>query len=164
MRGLCLALALAACAPGPPAGPPDLRAGEDVCDECHMIVSETRFAAGYRTADGAERLFDDIGDMAAFAAREREDVATWWVHDFAGGGWGRAEDASFVAGGDVKTPMGHGIVAFHDRAAAEAFVAERGGRLLDLDEVLAGEGALEEESSGAPAHDHDNQGHEGGSQ
>lgn len=65
------------------------------------------------------RRFDDIGEMLAYQKETGDDVATWWVHDLTSGDWLKAEDAHFVIGAGVATPMGFGIVAFSDENVAE---------------------------------------------
>lgn len=105
--------------------PPKIVYGQDVCDRCGMIVSEENFAAAYWTEEGEARRFDDIGGMLAYISEEGEAVASYWVHDFASGDWIRAEEATFVMDGDLKTPMGFGIAAFADEAQAMAMAHGR---------------------------------------
>jgi copper chaperone NosL len=105
--------------------PPQIMYGQDVCDRCGMIVTEENFAAAYWTETGEARRFDDIGGMLAFITEESEDVASYWVHDFASGEWIRAEEATFVMDRDLMTPMGFGIAAFADEAQAQAMAFGR---------------------------------------
>lgn len=126
------------CGRGPDLSrPPEIRYGEDVCDQCRMIISEARFAAAYVTAAGDTRRFDDIGDMLAYMGDRHEDVAAIWVHDYETEAWLRAEEAHYVVSEHVHTPMGHGIVAFADDARAEAFAAEVGGQVAAWPELQA---------------------------
>ena len=74
--------------------PPKIIYGQDVCDRCGMIVNEENFAAAYWTKTGEARRFDDIGGMLAYMNEESEEVASYWVHDFASGEWIRAEEAN----------------------------------------------------------------------
>jgi copper chaperone NosL len=116
--------------------PPDIRYGEDVCDLCGMIISEARFAAGYITAEGETRRFDDIGNMVAYHLEMGEDVAVFWVHDYETAVWLRADEATLAYVEGLITPMGSGLVAFADPDAAAAEVAG-GGELMDFDTLLA---------------------------
>ncbi|UCC53453.1 MAG: nitrous oxide reductase accessory protein NosL [Anaerolineaceae bacterium] len=100
--------------------PPQIVYGQDVCERCSMIISEEKFAAAYWTAGGEARRFDDIGGMLAYNSEQSEDVASYWVHDFASGEWIRAEKAYLVLDGDLMTPMGFGIAAFADEEQADA--------------------------------------------
>ncbi len=100
--------------------PPEIMYGQDVCDECGMIISEEKFAAAYWTTDGEARRFDDIGGMFASLKEKPEDVATYWVHDITTGEWIRAEDAYYVIDNDLMTPMGFGIAACAEEDQAHA--------------------------------------------
>lgn len=116
--------------------PPDIRYGEDVCDHCGMIISEARFAAGYITAEGETRRFDDIGNMVAYHLEMGEDVTVFWVHDYETAVWLRADEAILAYVEGLITPMGSGLVAFtNPDAAAEAVAA--GGDLMDFPTLLA---------------------------
>jgi copper chaperone NosL len=134
---------LAGCARGSaePA-PPEIRYGEDICQECQMIISDPRFAAGYAYEIGPGRYqslaFDDIGDMLAHAARHPEHaVVAWYVHDYHSQEWLDATQAIYVRSSALHTPMGHGLAAFADPAAAQALAAERGGTVLTWEELTA---------------------------
>lgn len=107
--------------------PPEIIYGQDVCVECNMIINEARFAASYVTTAGDVRLFDDIGDMLAHDAKMSEAVHIFWVHDYETEEWLNAKKATFVLDRGVSSPMGWGVVAFAEEAAAEAHVAEYAG-------------------------------------
>jgi copper chaperone NosL len=132
-----LVLLLSACAGAADLDqPPEIRYGEDACDECNMIINEPRFAAAYYTADGTARRFDDIADMCAYHLAHEEEVARFWVHDYETEEWLRAEEATFVIGDDVYTPMASGVVAFGQAAAAERFASEVDGMVFSFDHLL----------------------------
>lgn len=115
--------------------PPDIRYGEDTCDQCRMIISEARYAAAYVTQQGTTRRFDDIGDLLAFHAVHAEEVAVFWVHDHDTQVWLKADHAFFVVSSTLQTPMGHGIVALRDKTRAEELAASRHGRVLTFAEL-----------------------------
>jgi copper chaperone NosL len=120
--------------------PPKIVYGQDICDRCGMIINEEAFAAAYWTKGGEERRFDDIGGMMAYIVEEAEDVASYWVHDYADGEWIRAEEATFVLDQNLKTPMGFGIAAFADPAQAQALAAgQEGVEVLSFAELRAKE-------------------------
>ena len=136
---LLLAIGLAACAPqsGEPQ-PPDIAYGQDVCDECGMIIDEPRFAAASLTTDSMMSKFDDIGDMLAFhAGRPDVQVHAWFVHDYNTEEWMRGETAFYVRSAQIVSPMGHGIAAFRDRSAAETFAGGIGASVLTFDALRA---------------------------
>lgn len=117
-------------------GPPEIEYGRDVCTECHMIISEARYAAAARDADGEPFVFDDIGDMFTYAARTGiVDDGAFWVHDYDTEEWVDARTAWYVRS-DLETPMGHGVVAFGAVEAAEAFAEGRDGEVLRWQDMI----------------------------
>jgi nitrous oxide reductase accessory protein NosL len=117
---LALALLVALCGgPSSEAAEPDAEAKVVRCAECGM---DTRIGGRFtaRLVVGAEtRYFCDIGDLVAFLGRTRPAAFDAAVHDFPSGEWVGARTAFFVV--DKKaysTPMGWGVAAFRDRAAA----------------------------------------------
>lgn len=135
--------------------PPEIVYGEDVCDRCNMIISEARYAASYVTPQGEVRLFDDIGGMVAHHHEAPEEVAVYWVHDYETGEWLKANEAFYVMGSDLITPMGFGIVACATRAEAEAMAAEHeGAMVMDFETLLAKEEIGEMEMGSMPGHNH----------
>lgn len=137
--------------------PPEIIYGEDICEQCNMIISEPRFAAGYVINDGNMRRFDDIGDMMAFNSDRHEDVAVFWVHDYDAKNWIRADDAYYVVSGGLITPMAHGVVAFDDASSAQALADDIGANVMSFADLLEIEVEI-----GKPLHTHTEiVGHEG---
>jgi|TARA_B100002003_G_C13806293_1_gene397677 copper chaperone NosL len=116
--------------------PPKLFYGEDVCDECGMIISDRRFASGYTTKQGISRKFDDIGGMSVFLKKYPEEVYAIWVHDYGDQNWIKADEAYFVVPGNIVTPMGHGLIAYSDRQEAKQTASRFGVEVLSLEKVL----------------------------
>lgn len=167
---LLVATVLVACGGGGVEGPPEIRYGEDVCEQCQMIISEPRFAAAYVTEEGDFRRFDDIGEMFLYAADNGEPVRTFWVHDFHSEKWLETGGVTFVHNPTLTTPMGWGVAAFADRSEAEAYQAAEGGTLLSAAALQAdveagdlrpeGMGMSGMPDGGTHAHeDHDHAGH-----
>lgn len=116
--------------------PPPIRYGRSICAYCGMIINEARYAAGAILDDGSARLFDDIGDMLLYLrAHPEERAVALFVHDYHTEQWIRAEPAFYVVSPQILSPMGHGIAAFAQRSAAEAFAQERQGRVLDFSQL-----------------------------
>jgi copper chaperone NosL len=135
------AAGLMAC--GPRAGepqPPEIHYGQEMCDECGMLIGEPRFAAATVDADGRAYKFDDIGNMLLFHDKHPEiEVRAWFVHDYDSEAWVRAETAFFVQSELIDTPMGHGIAALADKAAADALAGRIHGEVLTLEQLRSGE-------------------------
>lgn len=128
-----LALLLTGCQATDLSGPPQIRYGEDVCDQCNMIISEPRFAAAYISDNGDTRRFDDIGEMFLYANVNNEAVSVYWVHDYENESWLEADSATYVHSQDLMTPMGWGLAAFSGEEDAEAFSADRDGTVMTFD-------------------------------
>jgi copper chaperone NosL len=130
-----LGLALAACGGGQGGlQPPQIFYGEDTCAKCGMIISDPKFAAALLTTDRESRKYDDIGCMLDDYVQYGLNVAASYVHDYNSEAWLDAKAAFFVEA-DVHTPMASGLVAFGERAAAEAFAP--GADVMTFDEVTA---------------------------
>jgi copper chaperone NosL len=131
------ALALSAC--GGSAGaaePPKIAYGKDACARCRMIISEERQAAGVVAEDGTKTLFDDTGELVATVQTEGLNGRRIWVHDYQAQAWTDGTKAFYVAAAAVMTPMGTGVVAFKERAAADEFAATHGATAMSWQEVL----------------------------
>jgi copper chaperone NosL len=127
--------------PRDPLAPPEIVYGEDVCDQCNMIISEPRFASALivATDDGHEsRIFDDIGDMLVYmAAGHNEEVVRLYVHDYDTEEWIDAETATFARAPRIPSPMGFGLAAFADSARASEVAAEHDGTVLDFEALTS---------------------------
>jgi len=136
-------------------GPPEIVYGRDLCVECGMLITESRFAAAYRANDETRR-FDDIGNMIKYGLRTGEltsDSDDAWVHDYRLDVWISADDAFYVLAPGMVTPMGWGLVAVETRERAAALATEREGEVLtwhDLFDFSYDDGKL--------THDHDHEG------
>ena len=116
--------------------PPELIIGQDVCDQCGMLISDDRFAAAYWTATGEARRFDDIGGMLAYYHKYGEEVASFWVHDFTTSEWLLADQATFLIDSEQQTPMGFGIIAFAGAEQAQARSEAGNGELVTFTELV----------------------------
>lgn len=124
-------------------GPPHFEVDRTPCAHCGMLISEPVYAAAYRTARSESRVFDDIGCLLKAAAQEpRADALRFWFHDAATAVWIDGTDALFVSSRELRTPMGGGLVAFRDLAAArEAATRQQGSVVPSLEELLRREPA-----------------------
>jgi len=135
---IAMMLLATGCGQSPDTGmPPEIRYGQDLCEECGMIITEPRFAAAYYTEEGTAHIFDDIGGMCMFHLQHQENVASFWVHDYETEVWIEAEQAHFVQSSELYTPMAFGVVAFSDLEQAAGLAKETGGMVLTFDQLLA---------------------------
>lgn len=133
-----VALLLTACGANANAEPvpPKIHYGEDICEFCGMIVSEERYAAGYITAEGQERIFDDIGDMVQSRLQKPDEAKAIFVHDYDEHTWIKAETAYYALSENLPTPMLSGLAAFASAERAKEFAGESKGQIFTFDELL----------------------------
>ena len=127
---------LSALRPAPRSGPEPLRYGADACSRCRMLLSEPGFAGEMRSARGELTRYDDVGCLLRALRESRTETPEAWVEDHQTRALVPLLKAALVAGKRVRTPMGHGIVAFADQAQARAFAEEHGARIIPLEELL----------------------------
>jgi copper chaperone NosL len=152
--GVLLApFALLACGvePGP------VHVGSDECAHCSMMISDRRFAAQVLNTKGRAWKFDSIECLRGFLAAgelQSADIHSAWVADSdAPEQWLRADDARFLHSASVRSPMGGGLAAYTDDAAARTALSRLGGvegAVLTWDEVVAATPAAADQ--GAHAH------------
>lgn len=141
--GLVLAAALlsAACAVRAE-GPPEIVVDRTPCSHCGMLISEPLYAAAYQAPGAAARVFDDIGCLRD-AARGEQAALRIWVHDAADRRWMNGFEAILVASPSIRTPMGGGMLAYRDPAAADRAAERHHGRVIrSIDEMLRKEAGL----------------------
>ena len=105
-----------------------------VCDFCKMKVADEgkkRSVFLPNNSGMGPASFCDIGCAVQSrnnecATRQMTFDSNALVYDFVTGEAVAAEKAFFAFKSDLRTPMGSGIVAFKDKAAAEMFAREHG--------------------------------------
>ena len=123
-------------------GPPEIVVDRTACGHCGMLISEPLYSAAYQAPDREARVFDDIGCLVAAVRAETNPDLRMWFHDASHGEWIEGRDAIFVASPAFRTPMGDGLIAYGDRAAAEqAALRHRGEVVRSVHELLTADGA-----------------------
>lgn len=115
------------------------------CPVCGMYPARyPRWAAQLIFKDGKALFFDSPLELFRFLldmghyhdAHGPDDVARAYVSDAGDGRWISIVEAHFVEGSELLGPMHSAdLPAFAELEAAEAFVAERGGRLVRVEQV-----------------------------
>jgi copper chaperone NosL len=110
---------------------------EASCTYCHMGITDRRFGAELVTEKGKVHTFDSIECLASYYLKHRGAARSMWVTDFPRPGTLiRADSAHYVRGGEAQSPMGLGLVAYGESAAAARATA-RGGEAIGWGDVLA---------------------------
>lgn len=122
--------------PAQRSGPESIVYGRDACAHCRMHISQPGFAGEVRDHDGVLSKYDDVGCMLQAMVAMHREIPEAWVEDHAGGGFVPLLTAQLVRTDTGDTPMGYGIVAFADEAAARAYAQTHGGQLVSLEDVM----------------------------
>lgn len=132
----CL-LVLAACGKKESVQPQPIDEAVDTCAQCHMAIKNNGYAAQYVTADGKSVKFDDIGCLHKYVGEHKEEnIVESFVQDSGTKEWVTLKDATYVDAMNVSTPMGYGVHAFKDKAAAEKFIQEKGtGKVMTYEQL-----------------------------
>lgn len=125
------------CGPEDADGPPAIRLGESVCDECGMILSEERFATAtiIEGPRGPEpRLFDDFNCQFNYEAVHPDlGVIARWSHDYETSEWLPTNRACFLRSPGLRTPMASQTAAFATEVAANSARDELGGVVMTFE-------------------------------
>ena len=119
----------------------------DKCPVCGMFVAKyPDFVSQAHLRDGTVRFFDGPKDLFKFLLNRssyvpkgtRVDVETVLVTDYYERKQINAKAAWFVIGSDIRGPMGHELVPFHNAEEAREFMKDHHGqRALRFTEVTA---------------------------
>jgi copper chaperone NosL len=110
------------------------------CPVCGMFVHKyEQWIGRLLLSDGSDQAFDGVKDMMAyyfspqqFGAKAGVTVTAVRVKDYYTLQWLDGKSAFYVLGSDVLGPMGHELIPFATREAAENFLADHKGK-----EILA---------------------------
>ncbi|WP_343586439.1 nitrous oxide reductase accessory protein NosL [Flavobacterium sp.] len=118
--------------------PVPIKLNTDNCDFCMMGISEGRHGAEIITEKGRAYKFDDIACMAHYCKEHKDTkIKAYYVHDYAKNNeLIKTENAFFVSGGTIKSPMNGNIAAFSNKSEAKAFEAESKGVEIEWTAIL----------------------------
>jgi len=131
---------------GAGAAPENDIADDERCPVCGMFVAKYEaWITQIRIDESTVFSFDGVKDMMAFYKNpgayngpERSEISEIWVKDYYSLKWGDGRKAFYVIGSDVHGPMGHELIPFATRAAAEAFQADHNGRkIFTFDQITS---------------------------
>jgi copper chaperone NosL len=116
----------------------------DTCTFCKQRIEEKKYAAEFLTKDGFARKFDDISCMIQHAKKVKSaNIAEFFVMDYdaaqadpSQSSWLNANQAQFVQGEQIKTPMNGGVVAFKDKARADSVAASFQAKVVGFTDLM----------------------------
>ena len=107
------------------------------CSVCGMFVAKYPNWLAQIHYDDLEqaKFFDGVKDMMVlyfnpeqYEAPPREAINNIYVKDYYSLNWFSAKDAFYVIGSDVYGPMGHELIPFESKGAAESFLKDHHGK------------------------------------
>lgn len=112
--------------------PEDIDPEVDVCVVCGMAIADDQYATQIILKNEQAVKFDDLGDLHVWVEENGEDdIGAKFVRDFNTHEWILLEDATYVSGEEIGTPMGFGVISFKNKEDAENYIEENGhGELL----------------------------------
>lgn len=131
-----LTVLLAGCRDSMEKVPPKIMPGQDVCDNCFMLINEIKYAAAVTLNNGEEKRFDDISCMLSFIQDNRQKIRYYWVFDFLSGTSLQAEKAYYVRSKKEITPMGGGIIAFGVGDRAQEFASNENTAAINFMDLI----------------------------
>lgn len=153
-----LVLILAACGNNETAYEPEaINPDTDVCEVCAMAVADDQYATQIVLTNERSLKFDDLGCLYSWIEDNGEDeVGTAFVRDFHTQEWIELEEATYVFGDDIATPMGYGIISFESIADAEEYIAQNHtGEILSAADLDNHKWEMMDHHHDHGAHDHD---------
>lgn len=124
------------CGEQAPDGPPTVRLGDTLCDECNMIISDERFVTS-TIVDGPRgpepRLFDDYICQANYESTHPDlRVLTRWSHDYTNAEWIDTDKAFFLISDELHAPMASHAAATTTKNQADQLQNTLGGEIVSF--------------------------------
>lgn len=118
------------------------------CSVCGMFVSKYPNWVSQIHYDDLKqtKFFDGVKDMMVFYfsperydGLPREAIKDIFVKDYYSLNWLSAKEAFYVVGSDIYGPMGHELIPFASKEAAESFLKDHHGKeILTFSEITPG--------------------------
>ncbi len=117
--------------------PQPINFGKDLCAHCSMTIMDKKFGAEMVNSKGKAVKFDSGECMVNYINSETKfEAAQYLIVNYTSEGeLIKAEEAFFLHGGNVNSPMGGNLAAFNTKADAEKMQAELGGDLMLWNDV-----------------------------
>lgn len=149
---LMILIALPGCSPRPE----PLIYTSDICHHCKMTLMDPKYGAELVTKKGKVFKFDSVECLGAYMHEEPgagSDAHSLWVVDAnRPGELLPAGTASYLKSEKLASPMGGGLTAVADPAAAESLKRKYGGQILSWEMTLAALKPAPNQLSHAAAH------------
>ncbi|HET8962537.1 MAG TPA: nitrous oxide reductase accessory protein NosL [Chitinophagales bacterium] len=119
-------------------GPVAIEYGEDPCAFCKMTIVDPKFSCELQTNKGKTYKFDDLFCLMKYKDENfsgSDNISHIYISDFHSGEFVEHNVASFLLNPEFKTPMSGNIAAFKSDTALQEVQQEKGGELLNWEQV-----------------------------
>jgi copper chaperone NosL len=104
----------------------------DLCDNCHMSVSDVRFGAEVITKKGRRLKFDSINCLQSYLSKNSDQAEKIFVSDYSHQGeLINVNDAHFLSHSKISGPMGPDTIASKDESALEKIKSQVSGKVTN---------------------------------
>lgn len=108
----------------------------DICVNCNMSVPDDQYPTELVLADGKYMKFDDIGCMYKWMEKNPdENIEQGFVRDFNSKEWVDEEDATYVYGMEIETPMSFHVISFEDADDAKDYADSHFAKVMSYSDL-----------------------------
>lgn len=117
--------------------PKEISAETDVCEVCNMSITHMDYAGQIIFKNNDHLVFDDLGCLMEYMIENGEEkIGAAFIKEESSHKWINVKEAVYVYNSQYWTPMNYGVLAFHSKESAEAYMAENGqGEMLSYDDL-----------------------------
>lgn len=116
--------------------PEPVKLNVDNCEHCKMTIADLKFAAELITDKGRIYKFDDLSCLLSYKKDQSLVNTKEFVADYNNPkDFVNAEEAFFVSGEKVQSPMNGNVAGFAKKEDAEKFASEKGATVTGWGQV-----------------------------
>ncbi|WP_298646826.1 nitrous oxide reductase accessory protein NosL [uncultured Proteiniphilum sp.] len=114
-----------------------VRLNQDECEECRMTIVDPKFDTQIITEKGRCLKFDDLSCLIRYTKENKDiKIRKTYVSDYLKEDhFIEAETASYIKGGEVKSPMNANIAAFETREEAEEVAKQLNAEIVSWEDI-----------------------------
>lgn len=115
-----------------------IKLNTDGCDYCKMKIADGKFGAELITAKGRVYKFDDMQCMISYhKENESTQIAGFYIHDYnQDNTLIAAENAYYVSGGEINSPMRGNIIAVKTEKEAAELASKLNANSTSWSEII----------------------------
>ncbi len=119
-------------------GPQPIEYGKDSCDNCKMLITDSRYGSQLVTDKGKVFKFDAVECLGEYIIDNNmtDNVSLYVTDFFYPETFIDARDAFYLHNDDFRSPMGLNVLATNDKDTLQSFFDEHTGLKLDWSGVL----------------------------